>query len=83
MFVNFLGEKSEDWTISRKNDETEGAGRKTRGEIGKWNQRTALRFQTGGKEETETIIPSVPPKAKQSEISTKYTRKKMTGSMRK
>ena len=35
----------------RKKDKTErviGLGRRTRGEIVKWNQMTALRFQTGG-----------------------------------
>ena len=36
-------------------DKTErviGLGRKTREEIGKWNQMTALRFQTGGRHQT-------------------------------
>ncbi|WP_419629635.1 hypothetical protein [Thiolapillus sp.] len=38
-----------------ENDKTErvtGLGRRTREEIAKWNQMTALRFQTGGRHQT-------------------------------
>ena len=38
-----------------ENDKTErvtGLGRRTREEIAKWNQMTALRFQTGGRQQT-------------------------------
>ena len=38
-----------------ENDKTErvtGLGRRTREEIAKWNQTTALRFQTGGRHQT-------------------------------
>ena len=38
-----------------ENDKTErvtGLGRRTRKEIAKWNQMTALRFQTGGRHQT-------------------------------
>ena len=38
-----------------ENDKTErvtGLGRRTREEIEKWNQMTALRFQTGGRHQT-------------------------------
>ena len=53
---NFLGEKK----FRRKGkqaerDKTErvtGLGRRTREEIAKWNQMTALRFQTGGRHQT-------------------------------
>ena len=40
-----------------ENDKTErvtGLGRRTREEIAKWNQMTALRFQTGGRHQTST-----------------------------
>ena len=43
-----------------ENDKTErvtGLGRRTREEIAKWNQMTALRFQTGGE---TSDIPSLP-----------------------
>ena len=43
----------------QKKDKTErviGPGRRTRDEIVNWNQKTALRIQTGG----ETDIPGVP-----------------------
>ena len=47
--MSFL-EKSGEWTISRKmtrQKEQEDQAEKTREEIGKGNQMTALRFQTG------------------------------------
>ena len=47
---NFL-EKVEKRGPAGRNDKTErvtGLGRRTREEIAKWNQMTALRFQTGG-----------------------------------
>ena len=43
-----------------ENDKTEwvtGLGRRTREEIAKWNQMTALRFQTGGE---TSDIPGLP-----------------------
>ena len=49
---NFLDTVQENRPAGRKKDKTErvtGLGRKTREEIVKWNQMTALRFQTGGK----------------------------------
>ena len=52
----FWKKKSGEWTRSRKNDKTErarGVGKKqTREAIGKGNQMTALRFQTGGGHQT-------------------------------
>jgi len=50
MFENFLGGKVRRMDRQQKNDKTErarGLGRKTREEVGKGNQMTALRFQTG------------------------------------
>ena len=51
-FSEFSGEKKlRRMDHKQKNDRTErarGLGRKTREEIGKWNQMTAQRFQTGG-----------------------------------
>ena len=51
---------SGEWTISRKmttrQKESRGLGRKTKEEIGKRNQMTALRFQTG--EEKHQISPA-------------------------
>ena len=41
--------------MQAENDKTErvtGLGRRTREEIAKWNQVTALRFQTGGRHQT-------------------------------
>ena len=43
---------SAEWTSRQKKGKTErvlGLGRRTREEIIKWNQMTALRFQTGGR----------------------------------
>ena len=53
----FSGKSSEEWTIrqKKKEDKTEritGLGRRTREEMVKWNQMTALRFQTGGRHQT-------------------------------
>ena len=48
----FSGKGSEEWASRQKKDNTErvtGLGRTTRQEIVKWNQTTALRFQTGGR----------------------------------
>ena len=48
----FSGKSSGVWTSGQKKDQTErvtGLGRKTREEIVKWNQMTALRFQTDGR----------------------------------
>ena len=45
------GKNSGEWTSRQRKDRTErviGLGRRTREEIVKWNQMTALRFQTGG-----------------------------------
>ena len=47
----FSGKSSREWTSRQKKDKTEkviGLGRRTRQEIVKWNQMTALTFQTGG-----------------------------------
>ena len=53
--------KNSEWTSRhKKKDKTGrviGLGRRTREEIVKWNQRTALRFQTGGK---TSDIPGLP-----------------------
>ena len=51
----FSGKSSEEWTIRQKKNKTErvtGLGRRTKEEIAKWNQMTALRFQTGGRHQT-------------------------------
>ena len=48
---NFLEKVQENGPAGRKKDKTERIillGRRTREEIVKWNQMTALRFQTGG-----------------------------------
>ena len=48
---NFLEKVQENGPAGRKKDKIErviGLGRRTREEIVKWNQMTALRFQTGG-----------------------------------
>ena len=55
----FSGKSSEDWTSRQKKDNTErvmGLGRRTREEIAKWTQMTALRFQMGEKSD----IPGLP-----------------------
>ena len=54
------GKSSEEWTSRQKKKKTERItelGRRTREEIVKWNQMTALRFQTGGK---TSDIPGLP-----------------------
>ena len=51
----FSGKSSGEWASRQKKDKTErvtGRGRKTREEIVKLNQMTALRFQTGGRRQT-------------------------------
>ena len=51
----FSGESPKEWTSRQKKVKTErvtGLGRRTREEIAKWNQMTALRFQTGGRHQT-------------------------------
>ena len=48
----FSGKSSEERTKQAEKDQIErvtGLGRRTREEIAKWNQMTALRFQTGGR----------------------------------
>ena len=47
--------RRKDHQAEKKEDKTErvtGLGRRTREEIAKWNQMTALRFQTGGRHQT-------------------------------
>ena len=61
----FSGKSSEEWVRRQKKDKTErvtGLGRRTREETAKWNQMTALRFQTGGGETSD--IPGLPWGAK-------------------
>ena len=56
----FSGKNSKDWASRQKKEKTErvtGLGRRTREEIAKWNQMTALRFQTGGE---TSDIPGLP-----------------------
>ena len=51
----FSGKSSEERNSRQKKDKIErvtGLGRRTREEIAKWNQMTALRFQTGGRHQT-------------------------------
>ena len=51
----FSGKSSGEWTSRQKKGKTErviGLGRRTREEIVKRNQTTALRFQTGGRRQT-------------------------------
>ena len=52
---NFLEKKFRRKGQQAEKDKTErvtGLGRRTREEIAKWNQMTALRFQTGGRHQT-------------------------------
>ena len=52
---NFLEKVQKKGPASRKKDKIEmvtGLGRRTREAIAKWNQMTALRFQTGGRHQT-------------------------------
>ena len=56
----FSGKSSGEWTSRQKKDKTDratGLGIITREEIVKWNQMTALRFQTGGE---TSDIPGLP-----------------------
>ena len=51
----FSGKSLEERASMQKKDKTErvtGLGRRTREEIAKWNQMTALRFQTMGRHQT-------------------------------
>ena len=50
----YFGEKSQIWPLAEKKggERARGVGRRTREEIDKWNQMTALRFQTGGRHQT-------------------------------
>ena len=51
----FSGKSLEERASRQTKDGTErvtGLGRRTREEIAKWNQMTALRFQTGGRHQT-------------------------------
>ena len=55
---NFLGKVQENGPAGRRKDKTEritGLPRKTREEIVKWNQMTALRFQTGARHQTSSV----------------------------
>ena len=58
---NFLEIIQENGPADRKKNNTErviGLGRKTREEIVKWNQMTALRFQTVGRHQTSPGLSS-------------------------
>ena len=51
----FFGKVQKNGPAGRKKDKKErvtGLGRRTSEEIAKWNQMTALRFQTGGRHQT-------------------------------
>ena len=53
--AEFSGKKFRRMDQQAEKDKTEtvtGLGRRTREEIAKWNQMTALRFQTGGRHQT-------------------------------
>ena len=57
----FSGKKSRRKAQRAEKDKTEmltGLGRRTRQEIAKWNQMTALRFQTGGETSNIPGLPS-------------------------
>ena len=63
---NFLEKKFRRKGQQAENDKTErvtGLGRRTREEIAKWNQMTALRFQTVGRHQTSPA--SLPGEEKQ------------------
>ena len=45
-----------------KTERTTGLGRRTREKVAKWNQMTALRFQTGGRHQTSPASLWVPAK---------------------
>ena len=48
----FCGKSSDQQAEKDKTERVAGLGRRTREEIVKWNQMTALRFQTGGRHQT-------------------------------
>ena len=61
------GKSSGEWASRQKTDKTErvtGLGRGTRKKIVKWNQMTALRFQTGGRRQTSLASTEQPLKLK-------------------
>ena len=60
---NFLEKKFRKKDQQAEEDKTEritGLGRRIREEIAKWNQMTALRFQTGGRHQTSPASLWVP-----------------------
>ena len=60
------------WASRQKKEKTErvtGLGRRTKEEIVKWNQMTALRFQTEGK---TSDIPGLPSGASSATHTTSY-----------
>ena len=64
----FSGKKSEERTSKQKKIErVTGLGRRTREERAKWNQMTALRFQTGGE---TSDIPGLPLRAEKTKLMT-------------
>ena len=70
----FSGKKFRRKGQQAENDKTErvtGLGRRTREEIAKWNQMTALRFQTGGRG-GPSDIPGL-PLGVNAQIHTKHT----------
>ena len=53
IFFSFLKFRRVDQQAEKdKTERVTGLGRRTRKEIAKWNQMTALRFQTGGRHQT-------------------------------
>ena len=68
----FSGKSLEERASRQENDKTErvtGLGRRTREEIAKWNQMTALRFQTGGK---TSDIPGLPSRVSLKMSATRH-----------
>ena len=68
----FSGKKFRKKGQQAENDKTErvtGLGRRTREEIAKWNQMTALRFQTGGK---TSDIPGLPSRVSLKMSATRH-----------
>ena len=47
-----MGQQAEKKKKKKETERVTGLGRRTREEIVKWNQMTALRFQTGGRHQT-------------------------------
>ena len=74
----FSGKSSGKWTSRQNKDKTEkvtGLGRRTREERAKWNQMTALRFQTRGKHQTSPASlwgPTTQQNTTQYNISHRY-----------